>query len=142
MGLRLHYFKNRFIIVPAAFKLQVTERHGIYMEMSGTMIERVIECLAGKGCILVDLRTLEEYEEGHIRGAVNIPYEELEQNIDRLRGYQNIYLYCDRGNLSLLACRDLEKEGFHVINLWGGVQTFMQEIVEEDKKLVDYLWEI
>lgn len=111
------------------------------MEVFHTMLEQVLKYLGKSGSLFVDLRTREEYAAGHIKGAINIPYEEMEQEKERMRGFKNIYLYCDRGNLSLLASRDLKREGFPVTNLWGGVQTLLQEIAGRDKKFIDSIWE-
>lgn len=117
------------------------KKRGKDMEQFNTMLEEVLKYLGRKDCIFVDLRTKEEYGTGHLRGAINIPYDDLEQEKKRLYGYRNIYLYCDRGNLSLLASRDLKKEGFPVVNLWGGIQTLLQEIAGRDKKFIDSVWE-
>ena len=111
------------------------------MEVFNTILEQVLKYIGRKDCLFVDLRTEEEYAAGHLKGAVNIPYENIEKEKRRLYGYRNIYLYCDRGNLSLLASRDLKEEGFPVINLWGGIQTLQQEIAGRDKKFIDGIWE-
>lgn len=83
---------------------------------------------AGKeGCILIDLRSEEEYRAGHIPGAVNIPYEELAEQKEHIRKYL-LFLYCDRGNTSLLAARDLDQEGFRVVNIGGGILRYRGRI--------------
>ena len=57
--------------------------------------------------LIVDLRDSGEYKKGHIRGAWNIPYEELEGRMKQLRGYKRVILYCDYGNQSMEAARTL-----------------------------------
>ncbi len=84
--------------------------------------------------ILLDLRAKEEYRNGHIPGAICMPYEELKQNIPNLQtwraqcmkrfGRAVIIVYCDRGNTSLRAARDLYNQGFQVKNVYGGISAY------------------
>ena len=62
--------------------------------------------------LIVDLRDSGEYKKGHIRGAWNIPYEELEGRMKQLRGYKRVILYCDYGNQSMEAARTLAADGW------------------------------
>jgi len=85
----------------------------------------------GKGnSIIIDLRRPEEYAAGHICGAVSIPYEELEHCKCMLRKYCKIFLYCERGNTSMLAARDLDREGYPAVNLYGGVRVYRGKLVK------------
>ncbi|MBP3569126.1 MAG: rhodanese-like domain-containing protein [Lachnospiraceae bacterium] len=84
--------------------------------------------------ILLDLRGRNEYQNGHIPGAICLPYEELQQSLPQLRtwraqclkrfGRAVIIVYCDRGNTSLRAARDLYNQGFHVKNVYGGITAY------------------
>lgn len=88
-------------------------------------------------CILVDVREQEEYLRGHIPGAVNVPYEELQDRIQEMRELTRfgttsevpVIFYCERGNTSLLAARDLYKAGFSVINVHGGLVNYKGPLV-------------
>lgn len=80
------------------------------------------------GTLIVDLREPEDYRTGHIPGAVNIPYDALETQLYRLDYYRQILLYCDRGNVSLLAARDLSRKGYPVIDISGGIHSYTGEI--------------
>jgi Rhodanese-related sulfurtransferase len=73
---------------------------------------------------IIDIRDYEEYKEGHIPTAVNIPYEQLERYMPYLNSYENLILYCERGNISLLASRDLSKIGYRTINIVGGIHAY------------------
>lgn len=75
--------------------------------------------------ILIDLRDKEDFEQEHIPGAIWADWERLERNIERIIMTYNkeaewIILYCDRGNVSLLAARDLARQGYPVASLNGG----------------------
>lgn len=73
--------------------------------------------------MLVDVRSVEEFDKGHVAKAENFP---LTQIIDPLQIAQldedgNIYVYCGGGYRSVIACSVMKKEGFHnVRNILGG----------------------
>ena len=81
---------------------------------------------------IIDLRDKIEYEEGHIPGAVNIPYEELEDNRSSLHKKDLLIFYCDRGHISLMAARDLEKYGYQIKSLYGGIYAY-QGVLEKSR---------
>ena len=74
---------------------------------------------------LLDVRTIEEYKEGHIRDATLIPVQVLAQKIDMLKESKNkkILVYCRTGNRSISASRILEAHGFVPINVKGGIMS-------------------
>ncbi len=74
-------------------------------------------------CILVDVRSREEYEKYHIKNAVNIPYEEdREWDLDKKK---TIVVYCERGSTSIQAARTLAEKGYHVVSVVGGVRDYL-----------------
>ena len=81
---------------------------------------------------LLDVRTIEEFKQGHLRGAKLIPLSVLEKNLDKLRADQNkkIIVYCRSGNRSVSASRILNKHGFVPLNVKGGIIGFMREKAE------------
>lgn len=87
------------------------------------------------GCIIVDLRSSQEYTKGHIPSAVNIPYEELSRYSSMLARYQEVVLYCSRGNMSLLMAKNLKLPGVKVINLYGGIHVYRGELEKGDNNI-------
>jgi rhodanese-related sulfurtransferase len=72
---------------------------------------------------LLDVRTIGEYKEGHLRDATLIPVESLSKNLGMLKQDKNkkIIVYCRSGSRSVSASRILEKNGFTPINVKGGL---------------------
>ena len=72
---------------------------------------------------LLDVRTVEEYKEGHLRDSTLIPVQALAQNLGMLKTEKNkkILVYCRTGSRSVAASRILEKNGFTPINVKGGI---------------------
>ncbi len=73
--------------------------------------------------VIIDLREQSEYNEGHIPGAINIPYDELDNYAGNLP-HSLLIFYCDRGNISLMAARDLAKYNYHMKSLYGGLRAY------------------
>ena len=83
--------------------------------------------------IILDVRTPEEYESGHIKDAINIPNEIIGSNeIAELpdKG-QLIMIYCRSGNRSKQAAEKLVKLGYTNIVEFGGIDTWTGELVTE-----------
>ncbi|MBU5474065.1 MAG: rhodanese-like domain-containing protein [Clostridiales bacterium] len=77
---------------------------------------------------VIDLRTIEEYEEMHVGGARNIPYDNLEMYKKYLPKDKTYILYCDRGGTSLKVARELSREGYQAMTVVGGFQAILQNI--------------
>jgi len=77
---------------------------------------------------LLDVRTIEEYKEGHLRDATLIPVHALANNLGMLKYEKNkkIIVYCRTGNRSVAASRILEKNGFTPLNVKGGIVDLTQ----------------
>lgn len=73
-----------------------------------------------KDTVIIDLRNEEEYEEAHIRGAINIPYEQLEEKKDIFKSYHYVIFYCDRGNASMMAAKTYDNKKQIFLSLVGG----------------------
>jgi rhodanese-related sulfurtransferase len=72
---------------------------------------------------VLDVRTIKEYKEGHLRDAMLIPVQDLENNLGMLRQDKDkkIIVYCATGNRSVSASRILEEKGFTPLNVKGGI---------------------
>lgn len=81
-----------------------------------------------KGALIIDVRTPAEYREGHIKGAVNIPYDQIRSRISELGNDKNrdIVLYCRSGRRSGIAKKILEKIGFKNVLNAGGYKSILK----------------
>ncbi len=72
---------------------------------------------------LVDMREKELYSEGHISGAINIPYDEFKQRTTELNSNQSIILICHTGRMGIESVDYLVEQGFQdVFNFGGGME--------------------
>ena len=70
---------------------------------------------------LLDVRTIPEYKEGHLRDATLIPLDKLEENLAKLPKEKKILVYCRSGNRSIGASRILKRHGYTPVNIKGGI---------------------
>jgi molybdopterin/thiamine biosynthesis adenylyltransferase/rhodanese-related sulfurtransferase len=85
--------------------------------------ERARELIDGGEPVVVDIREQDEWDEGHIAGAVHIPRGHLESRIERAAPdpSRRVLLYCSAGNRSAFAAKTLEEMGYEdVLSLAGG----------------------
>ena len=73
---------------------------------------------------ILDVRTEEEFQAGHIPNAIHIPVDELRNRLHELPQGQPIVTYCQVGQRGYIAARILLQNGFQVRNLSGGYKTF------------------
>ena len=77
--------------------------------------EKISEVMKSDNYIIIDVRTKEEYDEGHIVGSINIPYEEISK--ERFDKEIPILVYCRSGNRSSIAYNILNNLGYEVYDL-------------------------
>jgi phage shock protein E len=71
--------------------------------------------------LLIDVRTPEEFAEGHIAGAVNVSLQTLDQRLNEIPRTVPVVLYCRSGNRSNEAQQILEQAGYTNIQDMGGI---------------------
>ena len=91
--------------------------------------EEVSEIIQDESLIIIDVRTEEEYESGHIEKAINIPYTEIESKVNYDKN-QAIAVYCRTGVRSSEAAKTLEKMGYTKIYNLGGVENIDVELTK------------
>ena len=79
---------------------------------------------------LLDVRTESEYRRGHLNGFRNIPLDDLREHLDELDRGKPVYVNCQTGLRSYLACRILTQYGFTCAHLSGGY-SFYQVVTQE-----------
>lgn len=74
---------------------------------------------------LVDVRTEEEFLNGYIPGAINIPLDSIRHRLNEFSQDQEIWIYCKVGLRGYLAARILSQKGYQVKNLTGGYESYI-----------------
>ena len=84
---------------------------------------------------LLDTRTVGEFARGNIDGFVNIPVDELRERLDELDRGRPVYVICQSGLRSYIACRILAGNGFECYNFSGGFRFY--DAVMNDRCLIE-----
>ena len=105
--------------------------------MAGFMIENVMtgkvkqfdfeteKSLPRDGSVtLLDTRTPGEYSRGHADGFVNIPVDDLRERIGEIPSGKKVYVMCQSGLRSYIACRILSQNGYDCYNFKGGYRFY------------------
>lgn len=75
---------------------------------------------------LIDIRSIEKYNNKHILNAINIPMEQLLINPSKyLKKQEKYYIYCQKGIQSRKLCQILINSGYNVINITGGYEAWI-----------------
>lgn len=85
--------------------------------------------MISSGSLLLDVRDREEFEQGHIEGAVNISRGTLEMHISDVVPDKQmpIVCHCAGGNRGALAADTLQRMGYKVVNLDGGLKAYQED---------------
>jgi thiosulfate sulfurtransferase len=80
------------------------------------------EVLKERGTLLIDIRDPASYKKEHWKGALNYPFDELEQGRAFLPKNRKLVLYCEHGGGSMQLARQMGREGYRVATVVGGYE--------------------
>ena len=82
-----------------------------------------------EGAILVDVRTPQEYREGHIPGSKNLPLQTIDKVADLVENKDTaLYVYCHSGARSRQAVSHLQYLGYSNVNNIGGIAAYQGKV--------------
>jgi rhodanese-related sulfurtransferase len=101
-----------------------------YNELRGAQFQELID--TNKDIVLVDVRPEKQVsEEGMISGAINVPFDAVEANLDKLPKDKTIALYCNTGTKSVEVAKQLEALAYtNIVNSIDGVKEYSFELVK------------
>ena len=101
-----------------------------YEQISGAEAKALMD--SESGYIIIDARTQEEYDQGHIPGAILIPEYEIADRAEKELHDKNqlILVYCRSGRRSKIAAEELVKLGYTNVKEFGGIIDWEYEIVK------------
>lgn len=90
------------------------------------------EIIDGEDVIILDVRTQEEYDTGHIKNAVLLPVTDIKDKAGEILPDKNakILVYCRSGNRSATAAKELINMGYTNVYDFGGINSWPYEIVK------------
>jgi len=100
----------------------------LYMNITAEEAKKIMD--SEEGYIILDVRTQEEYDEGHIPGAIVISHEEITEKAEDVLTdkEQLILVYCRSGRRSKIAAEALVQLGYTNIREFGGIIDWPYEV--------------
>ena len=101
-----------------------------YEQISGAEVKALMD--SESGYIIIDARTQEEYDQGHIPGAIMIPEYEIADRAEKELPDKDrlILVYCRSGRRSKIAAEELVKLGYTNVKEFGGIIDWEYETVK------------
>ena len=100
----------------------------VYVNITAEEAKQIMD--TEEGYIILDARTQEEYDEGHIPGAIVISHEEITEKAEEMLTDKNqlILVYCRSGRRSKIAAEALVELGYTNIKEFGGIIDWPYEV--------------
>ena len=104
------------------------DQGAVYVNITAEEAKQIMD--SEEGYIILDVRTQEEYDEGHIPGAILIPHTEIEARAEEVLTDKDqlILVYCRSGRRSKLAAEALVELGYTNIKEFGGIIDWPYEV--------------
>ena len=104
------------------------DQGAVYVNITAEEAKQIMD--SEEGYIILDVRTQEEYNEGHIPGAIVISHEEIEEKAEDVLTDKDqlILVYCRSGRRSKIAAEALVELGYTNIKEFGGIIDWPYEV--------------
>ena len=102
----------------------------MYQQITAEEAKKIMD--SGEEHIILDTREQDEFDEGHIPGAILIPYAEIENKAEEMLPDKDaqILVYCRSGRRSKIASESLAKLGYTNVKEFGGIIDWPYEVVK------------
>jgi rhodanese-related sulfurtransferase len=102
----------------------------MYQQITAEESKKIMD--SGEECIILDTREQDEFDEGHIPGAILIPYTQIENKAEEMLPDKDaqILVYCRSGRRSKIASESLAKLGYTNVKEFGGIIDWPYEVVK------------
>lgn len=97
-------------------------------EVASCLPQEIPALLADPGTVVLDVRTQEEWDAGHVEGAVLLPVDELRGRLGELDRAKTYAVYCGVGYRAYVACVVLKAYGFRAKNISGGWRAIRMKV--------------
>lgn len=116
------------MLLTACGQAKENDREAVYVNITAEEAKEIMD--SQEGYVILDVRTQEEYDQGHIPGAVLIPNTEIEERAEKELPDKDqlILVYCRSGNRSKKAAEILVELGYTNIKEFGGITDWPYEV--------------
>ena len=113
---------------PTAILVSEKGEKTMYQQITAEEAKKIMD--SGEEHIILDTREQDEFDEGHIPGAILIPYTEIENKAEEMLPDKDklILVYCRSGRRSKIAAEALSKLGYTNVKEFGGIIDWPYEV--------------
>lgn len=106
-----------------------TKKETAYMTITAEEAKELMD--STEDYVLLDVREKDEFDEGHIEGAILIPYESIEERAEEELPdkQQTVLVYCRSGRRSAIAAESLANLGYEDVRDFGGIIDWPYEVI-------------
>ena len=125
---RLVFLLLAVMLLTACGQAKENDQGAVYVNITAEEAKQIMD--SEEGYIILDVRTQEEYDQGHIPGAIVISHEEIAEKADEVLTDKNqlILVYCRSGRRSKIAAEALVELGYTNIKEFGGIIDWPYEV--------------
>ena len=118
------------MILTACGQDKENNQGAVYVNITAEEAKQIMD--SEEGYIILDVRTQEEYDQGHIPGAIMISHEEIAEKAEGVLTDKNqlILVYCRSGRRSKIAAEALVELGYTNIKEFGGIIDWHYEVTK------------
>lgn len=118
------------LMLTACGQTEEQKQEAVYMNITAQQAKELMD--TREDYVILDTRAQDEYDAGHIPGAILIPHDEILEKAESVlkEKDQLILVYCRSGRRSKLAAEDLVKLGYTNIREFGGIIDWPYEVVK------------
>lgn len=118
------------MLLTACGQTAETVQEAVFVSITAEEAKEIMD--TGDGFVILDVRTQEEYDEGHVPGAILIPNTEIENRAEEELpdNAQLILVYCRSGRRSKLAAQILADLGYTNVKEFGGIIDWPYEVTK------------
>ena len=116
------------MLLTACGQAKENDQGAVYVNITAEEAKQIMD--SEEGYIILDVRTWEEYDQGHIPGAIVIPHEEIAEKAEDVLTDKDqlILVYCRSGRRSKIAAEALVELGYTNIKEFGGIIDWPYEV--------------
>ena len=125
---KLYFLLLALMLLTACGQTKENDREAAYMNITAEEAKQIMD--SEEGYIILDARTQEEYDQGHIPGAIVISHEEIAEKAEEVLTDKDqlILVYCRSGRRSKIAAEALVELGYTNIREFGGIIDWPYEV--------------
>ena len=125
---KLIIFLLAVLLLTACGQDKENDQGAVYVNITAEEAKRIMD--TEEGYVILDVREQDEYDAGHISGAILIPYTQIEAKANEMLTDKDqlILVYCRSGRRSKLAAEALVELGYTNIKEFGGILDWPYEV--------------